>query len=167
METMPRALVLFALGGLVLGGCASDLPPGGSYFDDAVAPIIEGSCLHSAGGCHVGVERAVRGDRGPAEVRATAVGTGLEEDDRVPTLRELAPEDRASRARPDHDDVAVHHVVGELARVDDTAWRRGILHGARPSRPRLERGPHSMPSWKHRLDEGERNATRHGVRLRP
>lgn len=57
MERMPRGVVLLALTGLAVGGCEPDLPPDGSYFDDHIAPVFEGSCLHNAGGCHVADDR--------------------------------------------------------------------------------------------------------------
>ena len=44
---------LVALSTLALAGCARELPPEGSYFDERISPVFRGGCLQRAGGCHV------------------------------------------------------------------------------------------------------------------
>jgi len=35
-----------------LGACNDDLPPGGSYFDEEIAPILLNNCAQQLTGCH-------------------------------------------------------------------------------------------------------------------
>ncbi len=81
MERLPRGLAWLAVSGLLITGCEPELPPDGSYFDDQIAPVIEGSCLHNAGGCHVGDD----GGQAPGNLDLTSYDALMRRQDLLAT----------------------------------------------------------------------------------
>ena len=51
-STRPLTAALLLAAALVSPGCASDNPPGKTYFEREIEPILVGSCAGNTGGCH-------------------------------------------------------------------------------------------------------------------